>query len=123
MRAKHAALSRKSTTAATALSALRRGWPSFTDAQKRRINAFIWEHHEGTVAENKQAVQVTTAADHFEDLVVAWELASATERQRFLDRIGATVAKHIFARGTRLLRDVFQSNNRATSSTGAARRL
>lgn len=117
MRAKHAALSRKSTTAATALSALRRGWPSFTDAQKQRIGTFIWEHRGelggGAVAEAKQAVQVTTAADHLEDLVVAWELASPAERQRFLDRIGATVAKHVFARGTRLLRDVLQSNNRA----------
>jgi hypothetical protein len=106
---------------------LRRGWPSFTYAQRQRIGAFIWEHRGEiggeTVAEAKHAVQVTTAADHLEDLVVAWELASAAERQRFLDRIGATVAKHIFARGTRLLRDVFQSNNRATSSTGAARCL
>jgi hypothetical protein len=118
MRAKSAAQSRKdSTKAATALSALRRGWPSFTDAQKQRIGAFIWEHREGTVAEAKHAVQVTTAADHFEDLVIAWELASAAERQRFLYRISATVPKHVFASGTRLLRNVFKSYDR--SSTGA----
>jgi hypothetical protein len=113
MTAKNVAQSRKNSTAATALSALRRGWPSFTNAQKQRIGAFIWEQREETAAEVKHAVQVTTAADHFEDLVVAWELAGAAERQRFLDRIGATMSKHLFARGTRLLRDVFQSNARA----------
>jgi hypothetical protein len=118
MGAKSAAHSRKArTTAATALSALRRGWPSFTDAQKDRIGAFVWSHREDTVAEAKHAVQVTTAADHFEDLVIAWELASAAERQRFLYRISATVPKHVFASGTRLLRNFFKSYDR--SSTGA----
>jgi hypothetical protein len=122
MRAKNPAQSRKgSTSATTALRALRRGWPSFTDAQKQRIDAFICAHREETIAEAKHAVQVTTAADHLEDLCVAWELASAAERQRFLDRIGATAAKHLFARGTRLLRDVLQSNKR--SSTGGTRCL
>ena len=73
-----------STSARGAAFRCRRGWPSFTNAQKQRIGAFIWEHREEAVAEGKHPVQVTTAADHFEDLVIAWELASAAERQRFL---------------------------------------